>query len=355
MTVTPNALLDLAPGIGQVASMRRYQVLDPDLHVLGDIHPLRASNISCNGSGSIKRRLNGIQLGASDLRNIDLFRERIRPLWVLEDGTEWPMGVYVFTAAAVNRGTYASTLGATLYDQDFILDQATRASFGLDPGGSVLNAIERLLSQVNISHYSIPVSSSRVVADPVNWPSGTSRLKILRELCDLAGWLPPFFDNNGVLVIKPPPDIVRDLPDHTYRSNRVKRKSLVENDNLLNAPNVYIVICNGPSGGDISAAAQVDPALPFSVENRGFEVTSVTRVQGLTSSTQAQQMANTLAAGGAKGYKNVRFEGTPDPRHDVFQTIEWEASIYRELSWDLKLRPGGPMSHVLTLGGFPRG
>lgn len=356
MTVPANPLLDLAPGVGQVASTVRFQVLDRDLEVVGDVRPLRAESIAGKTSGTVKRSLSGFRLDERALRSVDPFKHRIRPWWVLEDGTEWPLGVFVFTDAAARRSTYVDVLETTLLDQDYMLDQGTRFTFGVPAGGAILPAVQEVVGQVRLTNVRWPEGSSAAVADPVVWPAGTSRLKIISDLCNLAGWLPPHFDNNGVLVIRTPPDIDRDAPDHIYSAanSRVIRATIVENDNLLDAPNVYVVVCSGPSDGEIAASASVDPDLPFSVENRRFEIVEVVRVQGLTSTAQAQQMADALAASAGTGFKNVQFDGFADPRHDLFQTVEWEGFVYREVEWSLKLKPGGPHSHTLTRGGFPR-
>lgn len=356
MPVPRNALLDLDPGIGQVASTVRFQVVNRDLELVGDIHPIAADSISAKTSGNVKRTLSGFKLDDQTLRDIDPFQHRIKPWWVLEDGTEWPLGVYVFTDAAKHRGTYVDTLTTTLLDQDFILDQGTRTTFGVGQNGSILNGVVDVINQVRITNYRIPAASSSVVADPVTWPAGTSRLKILNDLCNLAGWLPPYFDNDGVLTIRVPPDIDRDPPDHRYSSHysRVLRSTIVENENLLDAPNVYLVVCSGPSSSEITAFAAVDADLPFSVQNRRFEVVNVTRVQGITTTDQAQQIANILASSAGFGFRNVEFQGFADPRHDLFQTVEWDGFMYREIEHSLKLTPGGPHTHKLTRGGFPR-
>lgn len=355
MPVPANSLLDLDLGIGQVASTVRFEVVDRDLEVVGPIRVLGADTISAKSSGNVKRTLSGFKLDERALRTIDPFKHRIKPWWVLEDGTEWPLGVYVFTAAAARVGTYVDVLETTMLDQDYVLDQGTRSTFGVGQSGSILPAVEEIIGQVRIVHSVLPEGSSARVADPVVWPAGTSRLKILNDLCNLAGWLPPYFDNNGVLTIRTPPDVDRDAPDHIYSASnsRVMRATIIENDNLLDAPNVYVVVCSGPSDGEIAASAEVDPDLPFSVQNRRFEVVEVVRAQGIETTYQAQRMANTLASAAGVGFKTVKFDGFADPRHDLFQTVEWEAFIYREIEWTLKLQPGGPHTHTLTRGGFP--
>lgn len=356
MAVTPNPLLDLDPGIGQVASTVRFEIVDRDLVVIGNVVPLAADSISVNTSGTAKRELTGFRLDPQTLRDIDPFSNRIKPSWILEDGTEWPLGVFVFTGSTLHRGTYVSTLDTTMTDQDAILDQGTRSTFGIGQRGWILPAVEDLLGEVRITNVVLPWGSQAIVADPVVWPAGESRLKILTDLSKLAGWLPPYFDNNGYLIVRVPPDVNHDPPDHVYSStkSRVLRDTIVEHDDLLSAPNVYVVTCSGPSSGEITATAQVDASLPFSVQNRRFEVVEVERAQGINSTEQAQQMANTKAAAAGSGYKNVQFDGFADPRHDMFQTVEWDSEMYRETGWNLRLTPGGSHSHTLTQGGFDR-
>lgn len=355
--VTPNPLLDVPPGLGQVANTVRYLVVDRDLQPKGRVQPLEAGSVTANTAGSIKRQLQGFVLGESDMRDINPFTDRILPFWVLEDGTEWPLGVFMFTNSAEHSGTYASATDIALMDQEFVLQQGIKFPVSIPPGGQIVPAVLQLVGEVGITNRSVPVTSGATVADPRSWPAGTSRIEILKQLCLSAGWLPPYFDNTGMFIIRVPPNLLTDSPDHVYTGARVRYSTPVVQANRLSAPNTFVVIGTGPSKGDISAFSYVDPTLDFSVSNRdGLEVVSVTRMQGIENTEQAQTMADTLAAS-AVGYQQISFEGPADPRHDLFQTVEWsDGTIYRELSWTLKLEtPGGFHSHVLTLGGFPSG
>lgn len=351
MPVPANRILDLAQGIGQVQSTVIYQILDRDLNVVGEVNSLTDCTVAASTSAAVKRQLSGFKLSERDLRKVDLFQHRIRVLMLLEDGTSWPLGVYVFTDSAKNVGSYISTLDTVLMDQDYILTQGIRNPYGVNPGGSITDAINAILDEAGIFQRDVPGDATVRVGDPVSWPPGTSRSEMLKVLCNLAGWLPPYFNNGGVCVVRPPTTVINVEPDHYYDLHRVAYNTLIENDNLLQAPNVYVVISTGPSKGDISATAEVDANLPFSVPNRGFVVTSVHRTQGLTSTRQAQDMADALAAQGSMGFKTVYFTGPPDPRHDLYETIEYDGTIYNEVEWSLPLK-GASMSHSLTLGGF---
>jgi hypothetical protein len=351
MPVPANRILDLATGIGQVQTTTLFQVLDQDLNVKGEVKSLTPCSITASTGAQIKRQLSGFTLNEEDLNAVNMFTDRIKVSVILEDGTEWPQGVYVFTDSAKKVGTYMTTLSTSLMDQDYILSQGTEFPYGVNPGGSIVQAIEFILDESNIWTRDVPGDASVRVGDPLNWPPGTARAAMLKVLCDLAGWLPPYFDNNGVCIIRPPTDINNTEPDHYYDTERVAYNTLTENENLLQAANTYIVISTGPSKGEISARAEVDASLPFSVPNRGFVIPSVHRTQGLTSTRQAQEMADALAQAGSTGFKNVFFTGPPDPRHDLFQTVEFNGDVYNEVEWTLPLK-GAAHTHSLTLGGF---
>lgn len=355
MPVVPNRLLDLEAGIGQIQSRVVYRVLDRELRQIGTVNPLKAASVSANAAGSTKRTMSGFMVGEKTASDLDMFSDRIQPVWELEDGTQWPMGVFVFSGRATSEGSYVSTVGASLADQDLILVQETRASFGVPPRGSIVAAMNQILDDVGIFERDLPTTGENV-GDPLTWPPATSRMEILKLLCKIGGWLPPYFDNRGVCVVKTPPVLAGD-PDHRYLTRRISNGSPVENDNLLDAPNVFRVIGVGPSKAEIAAEAEVDPSLPFSVQSRGFEIVSTFRTQGLTSTVQAQQMANSLALGAARGFMEVTFDGPPDPRHDLFQTVSYgpTRTTYRESSWGVALTPGATHSHQLTLGGFVDG
>ena len=130
--------------------------------------------------------------------------------------------------------------------------------------------------------------------------------------------------------------------------------TIAENENLLDAPNVHLVVNSGPNDLEIVGRARIDATQPHSVENRGYEVIEVHREQGVSSSDEATRMAKTYAAAHPHDYAELSFQSTPDPRHDTFDLIEFGDVVYRERSWTLRLRPGGPHTHDCTRAGYVR-
>jgi hypothetical protein len=354
VTVPPNTILDDVPG--QAQSDVRFELVSQSLISIGTLHTLSASGISASTQGAVKRTLSGVVISQAELNDINPFTDRVRPWWQLGDGSQWPLGVYCFAAMPRRVSSFVDTLAATMLDQGFLLDQENEQTVSIPARGLIIDMVESLLdsSAIPIDMRTLPSNSDTKVFEPIAWPAVTHKTAILDECSQMGGWLPHYFDNNGRFVLRAPPNIEYQAPDIIYpiEGSTMAAGSVVENDNLLDAPNVYRVVGSGVAGGEIVGVARVNADLPYSVENRKFIVPKTVEMQGLSSNNQAQQMAEQLAAS-APGFQEVSFEAIADPRHDLFMLVGYGPNTYREVGFDLKFGPGGPMTHNLTQGGFP--
>lgn len=348
--VASNPLLDLRSHIGTVASKVRFDVLDRTLAVIGEITPARTITITLDTTASIIRALRGFTLHANDARTINPQADRIRPIWCLEDGTEWPWGVFLLSGETRRVGSAHTFVDATLMDQGFQLGQPMSRSFGVGTGGAVRPAMVELVEEAGIFDYEID-PTEQTVGGPINFQIGTSRTTVINALGKLAGFHIAHFDNDGTLrLVAPTP--LQPGAGHLYEVEgpavRVRRNSISENSNLLNAPNVYVVVCNGPSASEIVARAMIDPRLPHSIENRGFEVPKIIRMQGLTDTAHAQRIADAAAMTDPFQLETVAFSSAPDPRHDTFDVVEFSGGLFQESSWSCALAPGADHHHEIT-------
>ena len=99
---------------------------------------------------------------------------------------------------------------------------------------------------------------------------------------------------------------------------------------------------------NIVAFADVPANAPNSFTNRGFYISQVRTLQ-LASSSQAIAVANGLANRGTV-FETVTLSTAPDPRHDSYDVIHWNGSLWLELAWTMSLLEGGAMSHTLRKG-----
>ena len=87
-----DALLDL-DGIGQRSESFRFDVLDIGGSVIGTIVPTAGGSIENNTNRDIKRTLTGLRLPEADWMAVNWLTDRIRPMWIAENGAVVPVSV----------------------------------------------------------------------------------------------------------------------------------------------------------------------------------------------------------------------------------------------------------------------
>lgn len=355
--LTPDNILDLPANIGEVRSSVVFDVLDSNLSLLFQINPIMDGSVSVkvNTTSTVKRTMSGVHLDPIDNARIDVLRHRIRPSWVVATGEvsqSYPLGTFVFSDANRPRSTFGVELHGTLYDQTVILNQGRETTFSIPDGTSVTAALTLLAAEVNLAGTLIAIDpSSAVVTPAVAWRAGETRYKIMEDLCALAGFYPPYFDNNGILRLKQAPSTLSGVaPDHTYAAgsaSRIISGTIVESDDLVAAPNRYLVVNNSATNVEVSGYYDLPASAPQSYANRGYRVVTKIDAQGIETNAQAVARARLAAITDNSAFNWVEFHSTPDPRHDIFDVVEYLGLNYREVEWDLKLGPGGPHTHKL--------
>jgi len=352
MSLTPVELIELDGTPSRQESVR-FEVLDTNLLVVGEIHPDRGSppRISHSTESAIMRSLSGFRLDPEQAGQIDTITARIRPSWILQDGTSYPLGVFLFADASRSLLSYGTELDATLVDQTFILDQQLDASLSYPAGTVVTTVLDELAALAGIVSRAV-TPSTQALSYPIAWKAGTARLTAMVELCQQIAYSAPYFDNEGTLRIVPARNAATASPDIVYAagdldSGRIYAKTIVETDDLLRAPNRYVVIDNSATAGPIVGRYDLPSSAPNSIANRGFAVTRVVDLQGLSSPADADSAARALASQDAEAFLWATFSAAPDPRHDAFNIVEFLGGLYREIGWTLTCAPGGPHTHNL--------
>lgn len=341
----------------------RWVVTDVDGNVLGDlaVEQHSAPRISNDtGRGGSFRTLEGlVVLNRPAWENtddfvfadeIDPFTQRVRPYWQVA-GVDIPMGVFLFADESRAGGNTdgAQFLFPTLVDQGMILDQAIDRTYSRDAGNVIAALIAELLSGLGITDVEIEPSSV-LNAAPLTFATGRdSWLNILQSLHALAGFLPPYFDNEGTYVARSAPDLETTDPDFLYGSlgenGTVVLDSVVYSNDMLRAPNRYLAIDSQSTETPKVGVFDVPDAAPHSYANRGFRIVKTIELQGLDTQESADAAARAEYAKDSAGHSFVSFDATPNPYHDTFDVIALDGVNYLEQSWHLDCTPGGLMSH----------
>lgn len=349
MTFSDEQLLDL-DGISYRASGFTFELLTPALVKIGDLAPFRDEipTIENNGNRSIKRTLDGLALTPAESAAVNTLNSRVRVSMVLPNGTALRLGVFLFADNPRVRHTYGTPVRASLVDQCFMLDQPVEVSVSYAAGQDVAAALASHFDVAGVPFYAIEISGV-TLGSPVAWPAGTSRLKIMNHLAAIGGAYSVFFDHDGFGRVRRVPDLTLSNIDVTYEEGgRIYRGSIVETNDLLSAPNRYIVIDSTNPDTPVTGYFDVPDEAPHSIVNRGgLVIPTVIDTQGIGTVEQAEARARAAYAQDSSTFEWVDFDSPPDPRHDTFAVVSYLGNLYREQSWSLPCVEGSAMSHSL--------
>lgn len=348
---TDDELLDLS-GIGQRSSDILFEVLDSQLVKIGEVKPDldTPASVQNNTNRTLKRTLSNVRLNPSEQADLDPFGHRLRPVWVLENGSRFDCGVFVLGSIDRVRHDYGLDADVTAVDQCVILDQPLETTVACSTGASVHDAIVAQLEAANVPSYDVDSTITSVIANPIAWPAGNAtRMSVVNDLAAFGGAYSVYFDRSGVARVVRVPDLSTVTPTLIYEAGgRIIVDSMVESDSLLDAPNRYIVIDSSNPDQAIVGYFDVPSSAPYSELGRGFVVVApVINEQGLPDITAAQGRAAAAYAQDAGTYQWVQFSSSPDPRHDTYDAVQYLGNIYREQAWELELRDGSDMKHDL--------
>lgn len=358
-----SAALDISDALGQRSATFRYDLINGRTGVhLGTVTPLRSTIpvLTHNTQNSIVRSLTGFAFGVSDTAGMNPITDRIAPVMLVPtsagDVLEFPLGRYMYDSTSQAVGTGGNLAASNLFDEMFIVDQALAKGFtAKGPGTNVSSgtitaqaAIAQLLAplvdagliQYLIEDSPLPASGS--------WAAGTSRASVLGDLCKQGAYFQPWFDNDGILRIIRSFDPADVTPDFDFDATRVLfRDTISYTNDLLSAPNLYVVINNdGTTTTPIVGSYDVPATAPHSLANRGFYVPKIYDIQGPTTISQANQMAATIAQQDIV-YERTQLSTAPDPRHDSYDVILWQEEKWMEIAWSMQLEEGGPTVRTL--------
>lgn len=330
-------------GIAIRSASFRFDVLDQALNRVGTLDVSSIPKVANDTTRTIKRTLDSLDVDPQAARHVDPIADRLRPVVTLEDGTEWPLGVFLFVDATRQALTVGRQLSGSLHDQTFMADQPTDRTVSY---GRRKNLGDLLTEQAEAAGFpAISVdSTNRVTGKPIAWPAGTHRLKILEEVATMAGMFSPYCTNSGVFRCRKvtAPEVVLRYE----LGGRIVADSAAESDDLLDAPNRYIVIDDSASDAPIVGTYDVPRSSPVSIARRGFPVATVRTLQGLDSGEAADEAARADATNASLGFEVVEFDAVPDYRHDTFDDITYLGETWSETGWELECSPTAVMHHT---------
>ena len=380
-TLTTETLLpdlDMLSYVGQRTATYRFELSDIYTGYRRVVHPFMSPppTLSHDVSRTITRRLDNFILDEEESQLIDVISSRIEPFMVI-NGVDYPIGRYMYNneihvkvrdvqethshARLITDTSHRHDVShrhgeissGSLYDEGFIVDQriadsfSQRASISAGSGSVVAPRIQFVIAALLTG---LPIEF-KIAPTPFftdsGWPAGTSRGFMIEQLAVDGDYFSPWFGNDGEM------HFIRSFDPATANATfdldsgyRVLQDRIYRTNDLIDAPNTFVVISNGATAQstEITGRYDVPTSAPHSVENRGFVIPFIENRQ-VETAEQAKAVATNIGQR-ATIFERVEFYTAPDPRHDSYDVLRWQGENWLELAWALPLVEGAAMQHV---------
>lgn len=352
---TGGDLLDLPAGLGQLKSTVRFEILNYDLTFVFTAEQVDLENpptIQFDANADTCRTMSGLRFSARDAARINPLLHLVRPVWVLDDGSEFPMGVFMFADSPLDVHSYGDEFTPSCYDRSVLLNQARGRSYSISPGTLFTTSVRELLAEVGLLSWASIDASSVYATTPQVFPPANTRGATLRSICQALGFYPWYFNNDGFVRFRAVPNPISSAePDAIYtldENSRVLFDSIKASSNIVTAPNVYRVVGATSAGGEVVGEFRVPDSAPHSVARRGFEIAAPPINNQAVQDQQAADVAAQAAyANDFDTHVQVEYQTPADPRADGMQLEQFDGVNYRVQSWGMEAAPGGVMVHVV--------
>lgn len=269
---------------GQRSVSWRWEVLDADEVMIGTLDGVvPGGSVDWTANASIK---GGGRIMITDTgQDVDWLNVRLRPICTIDGfSREIPVGVWLPVAPDASISDLGRSWDVMLLDKLTILD----ADVWLDPtsgeaatyvaaaGEDVVSLVVDLIVQAGESTPAIESGTGPTVAREMVWEAGTTRLKIINDLLDAAGYFSLWTDNAGQFRVAPytrPLDraaVYVAIAPFEVGPTSIMDPSMSHKKDIFSVPNRYVCIGQGDMDTEAltSVATNVDSASPYSYPAR---------------------------------------------------------------------------------------
>jgi hypothetical protein len=239
-------------------------------------------NAAVKGGGSVQVvDLAVAQDGMLRIADLQLNAARLRPVCVIEGLPENPLGTYLISYAKEEWSGTGRVWSLELLDRCTVPAQdVVDESYSVAAGTLILQEVASVLASAG-EYIAVDASNTQATSTGMAWEAGTSKLKIINDLLDVAGYNALWMDGQG--NFKATPRVVPAERSVTYellgvpRELRDGEQSIYEPEWSLDRDSFEVpnkVIAVQAAAGEDSAAligtwTNEDPSSPYSFVSRG--------------------------------------------------------------------------------------
>lgn len=256
------------------------------------IAPLPAvSGGSLNLNANTRLGASGQVVIADTGLEIDWLKHRIRCTYDpgVRDVEPWPVAVMRLSSPSMEDTDLRINYTVDLLSKLSVIDEdSVTSSFSLAAGTPIIPAVVSLIQSTGETRI-VVTDSDATLKNPQVWEVGESKLTIINDLLEAAGYWSLWCDGSGQFRVEPyeaPGDrqVVREFASGDFS---IHAPGWSRNQDLSSVPNRFIVIGQGNEDDPplFGIAENNDPASPFSFQNRGRWITR--KEEGVEGDSQA--------------------------------------------------------------------
>lgn len=256
----------------------RFELLDLDDQLTGSLdHVVPGGQLEFSTAANIRGSGN---ITVRGLPGVDWARTRVRVFYE-SGGEQTPLITAIPRAPIEQHSATGMALSIELYDKTLILSEDSYGiSYGLDAGTNIITAVADVITSTGVpARDLLLVASADTTSTAMVWEAGTTKLAIVNDLLDAAGYFAVYVDGWGRFHADP-----YTTPDQRGTSwafadddQSVYLPEWTLDADVFTVPNRYI--CVSTSDGETPAlsatATDVDPQSPYSFASRGRWITRV--------------------------------------------------------------------------------
>jgi Concanavalin A-like lectin/glucanases superfamily len=315
------------------------------------------------------------QSGSGDLSEIDFYRDRIKVYKAIRmdsngtDGTPWAeFARGVFLLEAPDRDSNAASVARQVdgFDKTLILrNNATLAVYSVASGVNIVTAVGTALTAAGVDVSQAQLTpTTKTTASIKEWPTGTTYLRIINDLLDMAAYRGIRFDQNGHAVVEPyvlPKDRASEFTYEANETSAIIEETVRSSEQTAGVPNVVILSRANPDTDTLtSIQTNSKVSSPTSTVRRGFSTVLFETVADAADQTALDSMAKRRLTEASSTLQAVEFYSLPAPWHadlDKFTFIHQDTGEnalnirgdFIETEWHEPMSEIGDMFHRARL------
>jgi hypothetical protein len=359
----------------------RYELLDNNENVIGELDNVIDGEISMDSLASIKRTA---KFQLKDDGSINFLSDRIRPylrLYVppgkllgryyyflqssysaefdIRAGStvggwvEFPLGIFLLSSPTRKDERNSIYRDVEAYDGLLILrDDKFDLRYTVPAGTNYRQAVIDILASAGITKHNIE-QTDKVLPVDMEFDPGTEKLEAINALLQAINYTPIHVDVYGYFtsMIYRSPSI--RSAEYTYKDDELSiiYPGMEEELDLFNVPNKWVVVCSNAEQSLMSSYTNSNPNSPTSTVNRGRTIVDYREVTDIADQQSLDAYVQRIAFEASQVYGKLTFETALNPLHDYMDVLQLEYSPlgikdkYVETGWTMPLKAGARMKH----------